>query len=260
MDQEFYRSSYRNAVNTIEARDPRTGVRYMVGGRPISKYSVNREEPGFKKIKMTRSFLRCEIKLQPTLTSYPFQVLENVSANNGPGLPGQNPTEQRLKLQDVFFCNRLGFYLYMAVSNGGSTEYRYILVTSPTSTFASFGVDPVQMYAIWTTGVLSVTFNNDVLTPAWDMLQHLYIPMQQGDPSGGIGPVWNYLQPLRASDDNMIIVEPNWVLNGGNGNEYVVNYPQSLNTMGISSVTAVFYLVLKLEGFLAQNCSGTMNN
>jgi len=261
INQAFYRDSYRNAVNTIEARDPRTGVRYMgMNGKPVSKYVVNREEAGFKKIKMTRSFLRCEIKLQPTLTQYSFQVLENVSANNGPGLPGQNPTEQRLKLQDVFFCNRLGFYLYMAVSNGGSTEYRYILYTSPASNFLSTGVDPIQMYAIWTTGVLTVTFNNDVLTPAWDMLQHLYIPLVQGDPSGGIGPNWNYLQPLTGSRDGIIIVEPNWVLNGGNGNEYVVTYPQSLNTMGISSTTAQFYLVLKLEGFLAQNCSGTMNN
>ena len=261
LNQEFYRSSYRNAVNTIEARDPRTGMRMMgTNGKPISKYVVNREETGFKKIKMTRSFLRCEILLQPSLTSYAFQVLENVSANNGPGVPGQNPTEQRLKLQDVFFCNRLGFYIYCAVTNGGSTEYRYMLITCPVSTFLSGGVDPVQMYSLWTTGTLNVTFNNDVLTPAWDLLQHMYVPMQQGDPSGGIGPVWNYLQPIRGTEDSLVIVEPNWVLNGGNGNEYTVNYPQSLNTMGINSTTAKFYLVLKLEGFLAQNCSGTMNN
>lgn len=259
-DQEFYRKSYINVINTVEGRDPRTGARMMVNGNPISKYVVNREEPGFKKIKVTRSYLRCEILLQPTLTAYSFAVLQNVSANNGPGNPGVNPTEQRLKQQDVFFCNRLGFYLYMAVSNGGNTEFRFILVTCPVSTFLSGGVDPVQMYALWTTGTLQVTVNNDVLTPAWDMLQHMYIPLLQGDPSGGIGPAWEYLQPHRPTEDGIVTVEPNWVLNGGNDNEYVVTYPQSLNTMGISSVTARFYLVLKLEGFLAQNCSSIMDN
>ena len=273
LNQEFYRSSYRNMINTVEQRDPATGYKTRIvddNGNPVSKYSVNREEAPminkqgkavhFKKVKATRSYLRTEILLQPTLTQYSFAILQNVSANNGPNIPGIQPTEQRLKLQDVFFCNRLGYYLYQAVTNGGNTEYRYILYTSPNSNFLAFGVDPIQMYALWTTGQLQVTVNNDVLTPAWDMLQHLYIPMQQGDPSGGVGQVWNYLQPLRGDQDALIIVEPNWVLNGGNDNEYVLNFPQSLNTMGISSVTARFFLVLKLEGFLVQNVSAIMDN
>ena len=274
LSQEFYRSSYRNMVNTVEARDPGTQYKTRLlnaEGHPVSKYSVNREEAPytgggkttqFKKVKATRSYLRCEILLQPTLTSYSFAVLQNVAANNGPGNPGINPTEQRLKLQDVFFCNRLGYYLYMAVSNSGVVAYRYILFTSPNSLFLSTGVDPIQMYAIWTTGQLQVTVNNDVLTPAWDMLQHLYIPMVQGDPTGApaIANVSNYLNPFVGDRDGLIVVEPNWVLNGGNDNEYVITFPQSLNTMGINSTTARFYLVLKMEGFLVQNVSAIMDN
>ena len=265
MNQEFYRSSYRNVINTIEQRNPSDGYKTRLmdpeTNKPISKYVVNREEKGFKKIKVTRSYLRTEILLQPTLTSYSFAILQNVSANNGPTVPGTQPTEQRLKQQDVFFCNRLGFYVYMALTNGGSPEYRYILFTGPNS------VDPVQMFGIWTTGQLQVTVNNDVLTPAWDILQHLYIPELQGDPSGGPGApgpgitsIISYLNGQRLNMDGLIIVEPNWVLNGGNDNEYVITYPQSLNSIGINSTTARFFLVLKMEGFLAQNCSSIMDN
>ena len=237
-------------------------------GKPLSKYSVNREEKGFKKVKATRSYLRAEILLQPTLTQYAFAILNNVAANNGPTVPGTQPTEQRLKQQDVFFCNRLGYYIYMAVSNGGNIEYRYILFTGPSSLFLSGGVDPIQMMALWTTGQLQVQVNNDILTPAWDMLQHLYIPEVQGDPTGGAGMlvppgvsnIIDYINPFRGDRDGLIVVEPNWVLNGGNDNEYTINFPQSLNTMGISSVTARFFLVLKLEGFLVQNVSSIMDN
>lgn len=271
LNQEFYRSSYRNVINTIEQRNPNDGYKTrMMGddGKPMSKYVVNREERGFKKIKVTRSYLRSEILLQPTLSSYNFPILSNVSANNGPTVPGTQPTEQRLKLQDVFFCNRMGFYYYCAITNGGNTEFRYILYTGPTVNFIQTGVDPVQMYAIWTTGQLQVTVNNDVLTPAWDMLQHLYIPQLQGDPSGGATnftapgetAILSYLNGFTGDRDSLIIVEPNWVLNGGNDNEYVITFPQSLNTMGISSTIARFFMVLKLEGFLAQNCSSVMDN
>lgn len=271
MNQEFYRSSYRDMVNVVEQRDPATGFktrRMGADNKPLSKYSVNRDETGYKKVKATRSYLRAEILLQPTLTQYAFAILNNVAANNGTTVPGTQPTEQRLKQQDVFFCNRLGFYLYMAVSNGGNIQFRYILFTSPSSLFLSGGVDPIQMMAIWTTGVLQVQVNNDILTPAWDMLQHMKIDMFQGDPTGGSGMVLapgvsntiSYLEGFKGDSDGIITVEPNWVLNGGNNNDYTINYPQSLNTMGISSVTARFFLVLKLEGFLVQNVSSIMDN
>lgn len=275
LGQEFYRSSYRNMVNTVEQRNPADGYKtrlHHADGAPVSKYSVNREEAPvtgaggktyhFKKVKATRSFLRCEILLQPTLTQYSFAVLQNVSANNGVGNPGTNPTEQRLKLQDVFFCNRLGFYIYFAQTNGGNTQFRFMLFTNSAGTlFLSGAVDPIQMYAIWTTGVLQVTVNNDILTPAWDMLQHMYYPMFQGDPTGGVSPAFTtpYVMGFDGSKDSFVTVEPNWVLNGGNDNEYVISYPQSLNTMGLTGAAKV-YLVLKMEGFLVQNVSSIMDN
>ena len=286
-NKNFYRESYIDAINTVEQRDPRTGIRRVDStGKPISKYVCNKDEEGFKKVKLTRSYLRSEVLLQQNLTQYVFPILQNVAANNGPNIPGTQPTEQRLKLQDVFFCNRLGFYIYwaQAVTTVGASvattnEFRFLLFTAPNEAMQFFGsslggggwVDPVQMYALWTTGQLQVTVNNDVLTPAWDMLQHLYQPMLQG--LNGTGPGWaaagvvqSYFTPQRMDTDGLIIVEPNWVLNGGNDNEYVINYPQSLATMGIVSITVgavtatpQCFLVLKLEGFLCQNVSGTMD-
>ena len=53
LGQEFYRSSYRNCINTIEARD-RNGARMVHAdgprqGKPLSKYVVNREEAGLRR-------------------------------------------------------------------------------------------------------------------------------------------------------------------------------------------------------------------
>ncbi len=263
LGQEFYRNSYRTVINVIEQRDPASGYKDRLkdaSGRPLSRYVVNKDEGNFKKVKVTRSFLRLEILLQPNLTNYPFALLTNVAANNGPTVQGTQPTETRLKIQDVFFCNRIGFYIYMKTSPGGSTGYQFLLFTCPTSTFLAGGINPIMMMGIWTGATMTVTVNNDVLTPAWDMLQHLYIPQMQGDPSGGIGPAWEYFNPGRYNEDGIIVVEPMWVINGGNDNEYTISYPYSLATMGITGSVVQIFLVLKLEGFLAQNCSSIMDN
>lgn len=252
-----HRAAYRNAINTIEGRAPneKTGVmeRMMRDGKYVSKYVVNREEPGFKKIKLTRSYLRTEILLNPALTSYNFQLLTNQVA---PGSTGVNPTEQRLKQQDVFFCHRLGFYIYCAATAYGNTIYRFQMMTFPNPTLYGSGLQLEQMMGLWTSGQLQVTVNNDVLTPAWDLLQHMIV--NQSMTSAIYQPTSNYFNQNDYTKDGLVVVEPNWVLNGGNDNEYVITYPQSISTMGIG--TYQFWLTLKFEGFLAQNCSSIMDN
>lgn len=258
MHEQVHRAAYRNAINTIEGRvpDEKTGqmVRQMRDGRPVSKYVVNREEQGYKKIKLTRSYLRTEILLTSNLTSYNFALLTNQVA---PGSNGINPTEQRLKQQDVFFCHRLGFYIYCAATSGGTTIYRYQLMTFPNPSFyGSSGLQLEQMMGLWTTGQLQVTVNNDVLTPAWDLLQHMIV--NQSMTSAVYQPTSNYFNQNDYTKDGLVVVEPNWVLNGGNDNEYVISYPQSLSSIGLG--TSQMWLTLKFEGFLAQNCSSIMDN
>jgi hypothetical protein len=248
--------AFINAKRTVEGMVPNPAggwMRQQKNGKDVSRYVVNREEPGKMKIKMTRSYLRSEILIQPTLTNYPFAILTNQVA---PGSTGVNPTEQRLKQQDVFFCNRLGFYIYIASSSGGNTNYKYELLTFMNPIFYGSSINLDLAQGLWTTGELQVTVNNDVLTPGWDLLQHGVINQTQvpGLPLGSSP----YFNQVDYSKDGLITVEPQWVLNGGNDNQYVINYPQSINSIGIAG--AQIWLVLKWEGFLAQNCSSIMDN
>jgi hypothetical protein len=60
-------------------------------------------------------------------------------------------------------------------------------------------------------------------------------------------------------NDGRVMTWPNWIVNGGNNNQYVITYPVPTGTMGIGSLTGL-YLVMEWHGFLAQNASSLMYN
>lgn len=253
---DSFRRNYRTAVGILEGRDPHTGQRMAkADGKPVSLYSVNKEDPripGSKKITMTRSYLRSEVLLSPSLSQYTFPILDNVPSIGSNGI---NPTEKRLKQQDVFFCNRLGFYIYNKSTGAG--KYQYELMTFPNANFfGSTGLDLDLLTGLWTAGQLNVTINNDVLTPAWDMQQHMAVQQTEIPAISVNGSP--YFNQIDYSVDGIAVVEPNWILNGANNNIFNLIYPVALSNMGIG--TTQLYFVMKFEGFLAQNCSSIMDN
>lgn len=231
------------------------------------QYVVNDEQTakktGKKNIRAAQSYLWSQCPINPNNSTYVFNVKNGISnlGNNNGLLPG----ETRLKDQDVFFTYALGFYLLCTVTGGGNTVYQNTLMTFPSANFFGalpFGVNVRGFYGLWTMGSLSVKVNGETLTPNWDMGQHLYVPQTQILPTPTPGSTDPLFDQQDLSENGYCITEPNWIINGGNDNTYTVTYPQNFASFGIPDPATYswrFSLVMKWQGFLAQNASTIMN-
>ncbi len=235
------REAYANAVAVLE----RSG-----------QYAVNRDPVGNqKKMMLTESYLRTEMPLSTSKTSYNFGVLNTQITN---GQSGLYETEQRITLQDVLFVYNVGFYVTMNRTSGGNVSYQNQLMTFPNPQFyLSSGINLDLMTGLWNNGQIELTINGQVVTPGWDLRKHMYIPQTQIDTNT---PSTNgaFFNQVRQRDEGMQTVEPNWIFNGGNNIQLNVVYKTSLTNIGIAD-TASLRLVLIMEGFLAQNASSIMD-
>jgi len=247
-----HRLAYEVMVNQIEAD---------------GQYVVNNENKAAKLVKKNiraaQSYLWSEIPLNPNNSTYQFNVRNGV-ANLGQA--GIVPGEQRLKDQDVFFCYGLGFYFRVLSTGSNNKSYQNNLYTFPGADFNGslpFGLNIESLLGLWTEGVLTVKTNGETLTPSWDMGQHLVIPQTQTLAAPGPSSTAPFFDQKDLSSDGIVITEPNWIINGGNDNNYTVTYPQNYNTFGVPDPNTYNWrisLVMKWEGFLAQNASSIMNN
>jgi len=232
------------------------------------QYVVNNEkkaaQTGKKNIRAAQSYLWSQVPLNPNNSSYQFNVRNGVANLGNPGiLAGEN----RLKDQDVFFTYALGYYLVCTSTGFGNTSLQFDLMTYPSPNFwgpLSGGVPIRNFQGLWTMGTLAVKVNGETLTPSWDMGQHMYQPQTQIQPY--IAPGQNplaYFDEKDLAQDGLVITEPNWIVNGGNDNNYTVSFPQNYAQMLIPDPALYnwrFSLVMKWQGFLAQNASSIMNN
>lgn len=243
------RKAYLNAVAALQADN-----QYIVNNTDMAI------KQGKKNIRVAQSYVCSEIPMTPTSSSYVLNVIDqqyNVGNNN------LLPAERRIKQQDVFFTYALGLYIRMT---NGWQGLPFILQTFPTAAVngpaPAFYPDVSTLQGIWTDGTLTVTVNGDVLTPAWDLSQHLVIPQSQANP-GGV-PVTPYQDQLDLSEYGQVITEPNWIINGGNNNIYQITYPNNYGNIfgGVNAASTgiTSSIVMKWYGFLAQNASSIMNN
>lgn len=257
-DISGHRMAYANARAAIEGQ--------MVNG--MREYVVNRDknpndpkEAKAKTITLTDSYLRTRNRLGANLTNYNFGILVN-DPSSSPAGPnnGNYALEKRLSLQDVFFVYEMGFFLYTVNTPGGNAEFEFIRQTFPNPNFyGASGLDLNLMQQIWEAGTMSVTVNGDVLTPAWSMSDHSHVPQTQINAlnwPGGDNPQ-NFFNQMEYNSYGFKIVEPNWIINGGNKNLFTVNYPTALNNIGLGGIV---HIELYFRGFLAQNASSIMNN
>lgn len=223
-------------------------------------------------IRMAQSTLRSEIFANLGQSEFQFPILTNDPSPGSP-VPTPTPTEIRLKQQDVFFVMELGFYIYCARTNGGSVDWRYVDMTFPDPNLvggawtAGSGLNRAQ--ALWTTGRLNVQVNNVAVTPLWMIKNHSYVPQNQNlslavyppadASSGGFATgVETSFNPISYDSDGRAMIWPNWMLNGGNNNQYTLTYPVPINQLGIAA-NAQLWFVLEFHGFLAQNASSIMS-
>lgn len=213
-----------------------TGARLVYAN---AKNTLLRNNINPAKAVLTQSYLRFEANLSTTSTQYQLDV--EVNSNINPSFI----TQQKLALQDSFLASDCG--IFIGVPTGSATTdakvklYSYPDVTAFT---ASVATDLRALY----NGYMSLTVNQRVVLPSWDLMRHYYAPIMQT----GFVPNPVTAGNIQNSDDfatnAFYPVEPNVVFVGSKKNQLQVNLPQA-----IQSFPANARLVVIFRGLLAQN-------
>ena len=190
---------------------------------------------------LSQSYLRLEVVANTSTANYTFGVLINDVAKGGSGAQTVRPTENRLNLQDAFYVGSVQLLLGLATSATDTAFPVYTWNNALTFTTAGAALALNNLY----NGNMSLTVNNRVITPGWDLLQHKNIPQTQLT-----GAANSPLDQNNFSQDGAIVADPNWVLIGSKNNQLVLNLPTAIGTLQAGSTTV---LVLILRGVLAQN-------
>jgi hypothetical protein len=164
--------------------------------------------------------------------------------NDTPGGSSVRATEQRLNLQDAFYVSTVQVFLSLADS-ATATDYSPITYNNQ-HLFTTAGAN--QALNNFYNGTLSLTVNNRVITPSWDILRHLEIPQTQQTavPTSTA----NTVDQLTGGYSSSFVCEPNWVLIGSKNNNLSITLPNSIGTLQASKTTV---LGIVLRGVLAQN-------
>lgn len=192
--------------------------------------SANRDVPGFNvnAFKLTQGFLRLEALSVVGTTQFRFNLLVNQAplTNN----------EQRLNLQDSFIMSSLGITIAKKTS---ATDSKFIPLTYPDPLELTNAAEYMGLY----NGSLQVSVNNNVLIPAWEVLQHYNAPITQAQAGPPV-----QVNSSKLISDSFIPVEPNIVLVGTKNNEIVLNLKEPFTTVDSNT-----YIQLNIRGILAQN-------
>ena len=181
--------------------------------------------------RLTQSYLRAEVAASNSQTVYNFPLLVNKPD------PTNFNTQQKLNLQDAFVCAEFGVFLAFP---SAATDTNFPLLTWPSPVAAGAAYPSTETLY---NGKLTVTLNNNVIVPAWDVLRCKYVPFTQT--AGGESSITDSVD---FSNDGFYPVEPNLIISGaGNYNVQLV-LPQSFGT-----VVANQRIVLIGRGILAQN-------
>ena len=184
---------------------------------------------------LSQSYIRSEVAMSTSTTSYQIPILVNSATNNF-------ATNNLLNLQDGFVVSSIGIFVSIPAT---STTTAFRLYTYPNTTAFSTAGAATALYNLYN-GKMSVVVNNRQIVPAWDILRHLYVPQTQQD----------VLAPTTKQDQNDATefgyypVEPNIVLVGSKNNVISLELPGAISTLEAGTAPRI---VVIMRGILAQN-------
>lgn len=206
---------------------------------------------------LSQSYLRLETALVQNQTQYNFDVLVNESAN------GTFNTQNKLNLQDAFVASSLGFYLSVPVG-GTATNTEYKLLTYPTvggefggAVTGNFTLAQAEDALAFYNGYFSLTINQRVIVPYWDLMRHLQIPRTQNNAvvsnpaatvSAPVAPLHFTADQYDGAQDGQYPIEPNITFVGSKKHSFQVTLPA-----GIATIPTGSRVVALMRGILAQN-------
>ena len=207
-----------------------------------AKEAINKAGFSLGQAVLSQSYLRLEVSLSTTVTSYNFPVLQNdVSSTNSSSFN----TERRLALQDAFVCSSFGIFFAKPSS---STATNFQLVTYPNTSIFSTANTATSLLN-WYNSSLSLTVNNRQIVPAYDLYRHYSVPQQQETANAdyttsGI----NYKDQQDGAESGFYPIEPAWVLVGSKQNALQVQLASAM-----AAVESNSRAIIIMRGHLAQN-------
>lgn len=227
MSQQGNRLVYRNAVKSMirAGVDPKSAI-------------------------LSQSYLRLERTVSSSITSYQFGVL----VNDQPQGSTINQTETRLNLQDSFFVSSVSMFLGYQSTSGANqqtaTNYSLYPYPNPHVWSTNVGATASTAQSLWNLyhGYLSLTVNNRVITPNFDLFKHYDARTTQQNAT--ITATAGTVDEMSGNNSTSVDVEPNWVLIGSKNNNLTLNLPGAIANVEANVTTKI---VLILRGVLGQN-------
>jgi len=187
--------------------------------------------------KLTQSYLRLEQPFSTTSTNMNFPVLNNIQSASGT----QFITEKRLNQQDSFIPTMVGIFVAAPASSTDAafTPYAYL---SP----SVFGTANANAMRTFYNGFLSISVNNIVVTPAWDVLKHWASNQTQlltAAPASGA-----VVEQQYQDSDGYFPMQPYVALIGSKNIQINIAQPAAP-----SAITASSRAIIIFQGILAQN-------
>lgn len=182
--------------------------------------------------KLTQSYLRFERIILANTTVYQFPVLVNDNTF------GVTNTEKRLQMQDSFVINQLNVLLAVPAA---LTDAAYRLFNYPAP--AVFAANAAAQQVLYN-AFLTITINNDILLPNWDVYKHFIVPETQ---AAAAPPPTDQID---GGQSGWYPVEPNVTFIGSKNNVVEITLPAA-----IAAVTVNSRIIVMMRGVLGQNTS-----
>ena len=184
---------------------------------------------------LSQSYIRSEVAMSTSTTSYQVPILVNSASTN-------YPTNNLLNLQDGFVISSIGVFVSIPAT---ATTTAFPLYTYPNaSAFTTAGAS-AALYNLYN-GKMSVVVNNRQIVPSWDLYRHLYVPQTQQ----GAAATATTIDQNDATEYGYYPVEPNIVLVGSKNNVISLDLPGAISTLQAGVAPRI---VVIMRGILAQN-------
>ena len=221
----------------------------------FSLIKQNYNKIGKSNVRLTQSSLFITKDIDPTKSSYDFDVLENQTQT-------LQPDEIRLNINDEFIVTDLGVYLYGTwTASSGETPAVKIGTGTQLLSYAPLELDgnaivSKNLYA----GQLKIAVNNIVYLEKWDTRKHELVTRTQFA-SQLAGTTVATMASNDFSNDAMIPFSPLLTLSGAKKNDINIRLPQSIaastvtwtDQKGNTISMAITKIALRMYGLNAQN-------
>jgi hypothetical protein len=191
---------------------------------------------------LSQSYLRSEVAMTTSTTSYHIPILVNDNQN---GATSSYNTSNLLALQDAFVVSSI----FIGWANPTSaTDAAFIPQSYPNAQIAGTQAIATALQAIYSSN-LQVTVNNRQILTGWDTLRHYYVPQTQ---QLAVASLTSGVSQADLSENGFYPVEPNLVFVGSKNNQVSLNLPAALTAVPASTYGR---LVVIFRGILAQNAT-----